>query len=125
LAVIANLARDRWRSGVRQARGAAPLAAELPARTLGPDEVLASRELLLSLVALFDQLPASRRRALVLRSLGRDYEEIAASLGKSPANARKLVQLARIDIRRGAPGAGQRRVRGGLRCRTTCPSVTS
>jgi DNA-directed RNA polymerase specialized sigma24 family protein len=37
------------------------------------------------------------------RSLGEEYDEIAAKLGTSSTNARKLVQIGRRALRRRAP----------------------
>lgn len=109
MTVIANLARDRWRAEQRRDT-TGPLQVQGDStQAHGPDEIAASRELLVMMLARSQRLPSAQRRALVLRSFGRDYAEIARSLCTSPGNARKLVQLARMDMLRELPASQARK----------------
>ncbi len=104
-AVVSNLARDLWRS-----RGEARVSldsVEWDAESADDAwSALCARRDLRRALWLVNGLPDAQRRALTLRSLGHEYDEIAEALAVSQVNARKLVQLARDALRasRRSPG---------------------
>jgi RNA polymerase sigma factor (sigma-70 family) len=108
--IIRNIARDRHRQ--RVCRGELPESPRIddPAETSssraldGLSYVLARRELRTTFDAI-DRLPDRQRRALLLRASGADYDEIAREVGTTYANTRKLVQVARRQLRQNHEGA--------------------
>jgi RNA polymerase sigma factor (sigma-70 family) len=98
--IIANLARDQQRA---RSRRAGPRDDDLLETVCDPscgsDALLATRQLLSETLGHVRALSPAQRAALLARSVGESYEEIAAQLGTSPANARKLVQTARGELR--------------------------
>jgi RNA polymerase sigma factor (sigma-70 family) len=99
--IIANLARDQQRA---RSRRAGPSNGHAFLETLcdpncATDALLATRQLLSQTLAHVRALSPPQRAALLARSAGETYEAIAAHLGTSPANARKLVQTARCVLR--------------------------
>jgi RNA polymerase sigma factor (sigma-70 family) len=103
IAIIKNLARDRWRSARDHEaqlsfEGSEPrFASGAP----GPDEQVCTRESLTLAFRVLQSVPPRQRQALVLRTLGDDYSCIARNVGTSEQNARKLVQSARAAMQLG------------------------
>ena len=98
--IIANLARDQQRARSRRAGSKGDDFLEtVRDPNCGSDALLATRELLSETLAHVRALGSAQRVALLARSAGESYEAIAAQLGTSPANARKLVQTARHELR--------------------------
>jgi len=99
--IIANLARDYLRAQSRgnRLRDDDDTLAALSDPRGASDATLVTRELLVKTLKEVRNLNPMQRRALLARSVGEDYESIAAQLGTSPANARKLVQTARKALR--------------------------
>lgn len=99
--IIANLARDYLRVQRRHTRlrdDDDAFAALCDPRGAS-DTTLVTRERLARTLEEVRYLNPLQRRAVLARSEGEDYEVIAAQLGTSPANARKLVQTARKVLR--------------------------
>jgi RNA polymerase sigma-70 factor (ECF subfamily) len=108
--IIRNIARDRHRQRVCRR--------ELPeflrtddasegtsSRAIdGLSYVLARRELRTAFEAI-SRLPERQRLALLLRASGAEYDEIAREVGTTYANTRKLVQVARRQLRQIHEGA--------------------
>ena len=102
--IIRNIARDRHRQRVCRR--------ELPEFLCGGDAaadpthlaldglsyILARRELRTAFEAMA-RLPKRQRQALLLRATGSEYDEIAREVGTTYANTRKLVQVARRQLR--------------------------
>jgi RNA polymerase sigma factor (sigma-70 family) len=101
--VIANLGRDRLRARARHRWEGAPQReqAALADATPASERLFVARRELSSALRLLNHIPAAQRAAVMARSEGHDYTEIARRLGTSPANARKLVQLGRNSLRAG------------------------
>ena len=102
LGIIANLARDRLRARSRSSRqldDESRVLETLRDPGSASEAVFATRELLSKTLAHVKTLTTMQRSALLARSAGEEYEAIAAHLGTSPANARKLVQTARSELR--------------------------
>jgi RNA polymerase sigma factor (sigma-70 family) len=100
--IIANLARDRLRTRSREnchAHGDNDALEFVSDPHCVSDTLFAARELLSHILAHVHSLGPSQRGALIARSTGEEYEAIAEQLGTSPANARKLVQTARNELR--------------------------
>jgi RNA polymerase sigma factor (sigma-70 family) len=119
--IISNLARDKLRSRMRRpfmvpVQGAVGGELEVADRAVAIDDYIYARQRLRTALSGLGGLPASQRYALVTRSLGGDYAEIACALGTSTVNARKLVQTARDELKRlgGSEGSGKRRRASGL-----------
>ncbi|GAA4876551.1 sigma-70 family RNA polymerase sigma factor [Saccharopolyspora cebuensis] len=94
----------------RRRRGeVAPLAAELPAAQLAADEDFLRREdVSRALLVLLARLPPAQRVAYVLHDLfAVPFGQVAAILGTTPGNAKKLASRARARIGGGeeVPGA--------------------
>jgi len=103
--LLHNVCVDRHRRRRLALDAARALAPEQPWVTAAPEHA----DLLRRLAAELDGLAPALRDALVARSLdGRDYDEIAAGMGITPANARKRVQLARAALRARVHGRGRR-----------------
>jgi RNA polymerase sigma-70 factor (ECF subfamily) len=108
--IIRNIARDRHRQ--RVCRRELPEAfriddpTELSNRRAldGLAYVVARRELKWAFDAM-SRLPERQRRALLLRAIGTEYDEIAKEVGTTYANTRKLVQVARRQLREIHEGA--------------------
>jgi RNA polymerase sigma-70 factor, ECF subfamily len=102
--IIRNIARDRHRQQVcrRELAEFRPLDSSPEAsshRVLdGISYILARRELRAAIEAIA-RLPDRQRRALLLRASGAEYDEIAKEVGTTYANTRKLVQVARRQLR--------------------------
>jgi RNA polymerase sigma-70 factor (ECF subfamily) len=102
--IIRNIARDRHRQRVCRRELGESLRLDDTAeatshRTLdGLSYILARRELRTAFDAI-SQLPERQRRALLLRAIGAEYDEIAREVGTTYANTRKLVQVARRQLR--------------------------
>ena len=101
--IIRNIARDRHRQRARREPSEfLPVddAPEAPtSRALdGLSSLLARRELRTAFEAI-SRLPERQRRALLLRASGAEYDEIAREVGTTYANTRKLVQVARRQLR--------------------------
>jgi RNA polymerase sigma-70 factor (ECF subfamily) len=102
--IIRNIARDRHRQ--RVCRRELPESFRVDdsvensgSRALdGLAYVLARRELRRAFDAM-SLLPERQRRALLLRAIGTEYDEIAREVGTTYANTRKLVQVARRQLR--------------------------
>jgi len=101
-AIIANLARDQLRAKSRSI-GSRARGDDDPASLCDPksdsDKTFIARELLSETLKRVQNLSATQRRALLARSTGEEYEVIAAQLATTPANVRKLVQMARSELR--------------------------
>jgi len=98
--IIANLARDYLRAQSRDARLRDDDAfTGLFDPSGASDTTLVTRESLARTLEEVRNLHPMQRRAVLARSEGEGYESIAARLGTSPANARKLVQTARSLLR--------------------------
>ena len=100
--VIANLARDHLRAKHRVTRALSDDidGVEALADPDGySDERFMKRELLSETLQKVRWLAPTQRCALLARLAGEEYETIAAQLATSPANARKLVQAARHELR--------------------------
>jgi RNA polymerase sigma factor (sigma-70 family) len=102
--IIRNIARDRHRQRVCR-RELAELhrtdnaADDTPCRALdGLSYIVARRELRTAFEAIA-RLPERQRQALLLRATGAEYDEIAREVGTTYANTRKLVQVARRQLR--------------------------
>lgn len=107
--IIRNIARDRHRQRVcrRELPESVGVddAAEHSSRALdGLSYILARRELRTAFEAI-SRLPERQRRALLLRAIGAEYDEIAREVGTTYANTRKLVQVARRQLRQIHGGA--------------------
>jgi RNA polymerase sigma-70 factor (ECF subfamily) len=108
--IIRNLARDRHRQ--RICRRELPELRRLDDSAEGSthrgldglSSLLARRELTTAFEAI-SRLPDRQRRALILRASGADYDEIAREVGTTYANTRKLVQVARRQLRQIHDGA--------------------
>jgi RNA polymerase sigma-70 factor (ECF subfamily) len=74
---------------------------DFPARgELGPDRLLAQKELAGQLQAALDHLPFDQRTAIVLREVdGMSYEEIAYSLGVAVGTVKSRLTRARQALR--------------------------
>jgi len=99
--IIANLGRDYLRARSRGARlreDDDEFVALCDPRGAS-DTTLVMREELTRTLQEVRCLHPMQRRALLARSVGDEYESIAAQLGTSRANARKLVQTARKALR--------------------------
>jgi RNA polymerase sigma factor (sigma-70 family) len=96
--IIANLARDRHRSR-RDALRLMPEDAAIEAATMDSHRVVSARQDIDRLSSKLTRLPGTQREALLLRTAGFEYLEIARKLEISPEYARKLVQLARVMLR--------------------------
>ena len=102
--IIRNIARDRHRQRVCRRELPESVAVDDAAersscRALdGLSYILARRELRTAFEAI-SQLPERQRRALLLRAIGAEYDEIAREVGTTYANTRKLVQVARRQLR--------------------------
>lgn len=86
---------------------------ELPAdlrdgtRTAGPMAAIAESATLAMLVTL-DRLPPAERLAFVLHDLlAVPFEEVAAAIGRTPGEARRLAERARHTVQRGEPAPGE------------------
>lgn len=101
--VIANLARDRRRAAKSRLLRHALADADTwqSAGAPAPDQQAAARERLQLALESLEQVPGRQRRALLLRTLGDEYPDIAQGLGTSEQNARKLVQSARAAVQMG------------------------
>lgn len=98
--IIANLARDQQRTRTRRAGSRGDDVLEtICDPSCGSDALLATRELLSKTLDHVGALGPAKRAALMQRCAGQSYEVIAAQLGTSRANARKLVQTARDELR--------------------------
>lgn len=100
--IIANLARDELRArsrGTRFLGNKSDVLETICDPRCASDALFATRELLAKTLANLERLCPMQRGALLARSAGEEYEAIAARLGTSPANARKLVQTARHQLR--------------------------
>jgi len=97
LTVINNLGRDRLRRTRRwRTEGDEDAALEsLEARGQSAEDLVLLRECLAEAARRLTQLSQKQRSALLLRSNGAEYAEIAALLATSETNARKLVEMAR------------------------------
>jgi RNA polymerase sigma-70 factor (ECF subfamily) len=72
----------------------------LSAAALGPDRLLAQKELAARLQAALDALPFDQRSAIVLREIdGLSYEEIAFSLGVAVGTVKSRLTRARQTLR--------------------------
>jgi RNA polymerase sigma-70 factor (ECF subfamily) len=101
-AIIANLARDYLRAksrGIRRRAGDSDDLETLRDPNCDSDTTFITRELLWETLDRVQTLSAAQRRALLARSTGEEYDAIAAQLATTPANARKLVQTARRQLR--------------------------
>jgi len=101
-AIIANLARDYLRAkrrGVCRSNDETDLVETLCDPSYDSDAAFLTRELLNETLHQVQNLSSTQRRALLARSAGEDYDAIAAQLATTPANARKLVQTARSQLR--------------------------
>jgi RNA polymerase sigma factor (sigma-70 family) len=98
--IIGNLARDQQRARIRRA---GPKGDEFLETVCDPncgsEALMVTREQLSETLHHVQSLGPAKRFALMARSAGESYEAIAAQLGTSPANARKLVQTARGQLR--------------------------
>jgi RNA polymerase sigma-70 factor (ECF subfamily) len=100
-AIIGNLGRDALRarkqrpqvsdSVLERERIAAPLASN--------EDAFATKHELTQLASALLRLTSMQREALIARSFGDSYPQIARRLHTSESNARKLVQLARSALR--------------------------
>jgi len=106
--IVRNVARDRLRAP-RRAQWAHAAAQTWCASAPDALESIVTKELLTRAAAELRRLPATQRRSLLARAAGDDYASIAAILGTSPQNARKLVQSARSTLR-GRLGLGAPRL---------------
>ena len=100
--IIANLARDYLRAKSRGLRARTDDNGDV--ETLcdpgcDSDSRFMTRELLSETLNRVQNLNATQRRALLARSTGEEYETIAVQLATTPANVRKLVQMARVELR--------------------------
>jgi RNA polymerase sigma-70 factor (ECF subfamily) len=108
--IIRNIARDRHRQRVcrRELQEGLPVdesAEDSCSHVLdGLSYILARRELRSTFEAI-ERLPERQRQALLLRASGADYDEIAKEVGTTYANTRKLVQVARRQLRQLYDGA--------------------
>jgi RNA polymerase sigma factor (sigma-70 family) len=99
---------------LRRRRESDELSPEQAATGAGLAEEAATRERLRRLIADIGELPERQRAALVMRELsGLNFDEIAASLGTSPAVARQTLYEARLSLRQMDEGRGM-----------SCQSVT-
>ena len=102
--IIRNIARDRHRQRVcrrelAEFHSADDATDDPPSRTLdGLSYIVARRELRTAFEAMA-RLPERQRQALLLRAAGAEYDEIAREVGTTYANTRKLVQVARRQLR--------------------------
>ena len=102
--IIRNIARDRHRQTVCRRELSELVRVDESAEISGTRAldglayVLARRELKRAVEAM-SLLPERQRRALILRAIGTEYEEIAREVGTTYANTRKLVQVARRQLR--------------------------
>jgi RNA polymerase sigma factor (sigma-70 family) len=97
--VINNLGRDRLRRARRwkfenEGRESNALSA-LPAPTVGADQQVLLKECLVATDRKLRCLNERQRAAVLLRGRGVGYSGIGELLSTSPANARKLVEMAR------------------------------
>lgn len=106
--IAVNQARNRHRFWRRRHRGDqvsldAHVEAHgetLPALELGPDRVLAQKELATRLQRALDALPFDQRTAIILREVdGLSYEEIAFSLGVAVGTVKSRLTRARQTLR--------------------------
>jgi RNA polymerase sigma factor (sigma-70 family) len=100
--IIANLARDQLRArsrGTRFLGNKSDVLETICDPHCASEALFATRELLAKTLDDLQRLCPMQRGALLARSAGEEYEAIAACLGTSPANARKLVQTARNQLR--------------------------
>jgi DNA-directed RNA polymerase specialized sigma24 family protein len=97
--IIANLARDQQRARTRRNGWNDDFLETLCDPNCDSDALLATRQVLSETLVQVRTLGRMQRAALLARSVGESYEAIAAHLGTSPANARKLVQTARHELR--------------------------
>jgi RNA polymerase sigma factor (sigma-70 family) len=89
----------------RRARPTAPLADEVPAPGVGPEQRAADRTQLRHLLADIAELPERHRSALVMRELaGLEFEEIGTALETSAGAARQVVYEARRGLQRMSDG---------------------
>lgn len=102
--IIRNIARDRHRQRVCR-RELTELARtdeteeELSCPRLDGLSSLVARRELRTAFEVMAQLPERQRQALLLRAIGAEYDEIAREVGTTYANTRKLVQVARRQLR--------------------------
>lgn len=96
---ISNLGRDRFRRLERR-RALAWRATGTPPESAPPESMVLSRHILTSTLANLSLLPPQQGNALAMRANGMAYRDIAQQLGTRQACARKLVQLARSQLRR-------------------------
>jgi RNA polymerase sigma factor (sigma-70 family) len=105
LTVIDNLGRDRLRHARRWKRGDSDDCDSLQALTSSSEHLVFLRECLAEAARCLSYVGEKQRSALLLRSGGQEYAEIAMLLATSESNARKLVETARgrlsssIDLR--------------------------
>ena len=110
IAVARNLARDRWRSQQRQARGGhdATVAEELDE---GPEAGVLAAEQRAELIAALAQLPPDYQQVLRLRLIeGQSAAEVAAVLGRTPDAVRQLQHRALAALRAGLTSEREQRV---------------
>lgn len=97
--VIANLARDRFRSASARAAKRPDLRALADAAVSAtPDDQLCTRQHLSLAQHALATGPRRQRVALLLRAQGDDYAAIARTIGTTEANARRLVRVARRRV---------------------------
>jgi len=98
--IIANLARDQQRAAKNgpMRHSLADADASVRCTAPPPDQRASARESLRLAFELLEQVPGRQRWALLLRTLGDDYPDIAQTVGTTEQNARKLVQSARAAV---------------------------
>ena len=110
MAVARNLARDRWRSQQRQARGGHDLtvAEDLDE---GPEAAVLAAEQRAELIAALAKLPPDYQRVLRLRLIeGQSAVEVAVLLGRTPEAVRQLQHRALAALRAGLTSEREERV---------------
>lgn len=110
MAVARNLARDRWRSQQRQARGGEDptVVADLDE---GPEAAILAAEQRAELIVALAQLPPEYQRVLRLRLIeGQSAAEVAAVLGRTSEAVRQLQHRALAALRAGLTSEREPRV---------------
>lgn len=98
--IIANLGRDKLRARKKRASVAdSYIERETPDTASSQEEAYVTKIDLAQLMSALRRLTRMQRDALVARGLGESYSRIAETLQTSESNARKLVQLARNEVR--------------------------
>lgn len=97
-AYLFAIARNLYLQSLRRRREPAPLSPELEDPRVGPEQDLEARDELMAVVHELSRLSESERAALLLRSEGFSYEEIAERLNIKLSAAKVRVHRARVKL---------------------------